>query len=106
MHDILAIDGGTPVRSSSFPTWPVFDDREERALLEVLHSGQWGALTGTKVPAFEKAFAEFQAATYGVCVPNGTIALELALRALGVGPGDEGITTPYTCIATAAAAFA
>jgi len=106
MSNPLAIDGGTPVRSQPFPAWPVFDHREERALLEVLHSGHWGALTGTKVPAFEKAFAQFQDAAYGVCVPNGTIALELALRALGVGPGDEVITTPYTFIATASAAFA
>src|SRR5690606_8381823 len=106
MSNPLAIDGGTPVRSQPFPAWPVFDHREGRALLEVLHSGHWGALTGTKVPAFEKAFAQFQDAAYGVCVPNGTIALELALRALGVGPGDEVITTPYTFIATASAAFA
>jgi dTDP-4-amino-4,6-dideoxygalactose transaminase len=106
MNHSLAIDGGTPLRRTPFPIWPVFDEREERALLEVLHSGHWGALTGSKVLAFEKAFAEFQGAAYGVCVPNGTLALELALRALGVQPGDEVITTPYTFVATASAAFA
>ncbi|MDQ3398217.1 MAG: DegT/DnrJ/EryC1/StrS family aminotransferase [Deinococcota bacterium] len=102
----LALDGGTPVRTRPFPSWPIFDEREERGLLEVLHSGHWGALSGSKVSTFEQRFAEFQGARFGVCVPNGTLALELALRALGVGPGDEVITTPYTFIATASAAFA
>ncbi|HOG48682.1 MAG TPA: DegT/DnrJ/EryC1/StrS family aminotransferase, partial [Anaerolineae bacterium] len=73
---------------------------------DVLRSGQWGALAGHMVQAFERRFAEFQGARYGVCVPNGTLALQMALKALGVGPGDEVITTPYTFIATANAALA
>lgn len=105
MTDRLAIDGGAPTRTLPFPAWPVFDEREEDALLEVLHSGKWGALTGDKVTTFEKRFADLQGARFAVCVPNGTLALELALRALGVGPGDEVITTPYTFIATASAAL-
>jgi dTDP-4-amino-4,6-dideoxygalactose transaminase len=103
MTSKLAIDGGTPVRQTPFHTWPVFGEAEERNLLEVLHSGKWGVLTGTKVTEFEQKFAAFQAARFGVGVPNGTLALELALRALGIGPGDEVITTPYTFIATASA---
>lgn len=105
MTEKLAIDGGQPVRPHPFPAWPVFDEREERALLEVLHSGSWGIFGGDKVRTFAQRFAEFQGARFGVCVPNGTLALELAYRALGIGPGDEIITTPYTFVATATAAL-
>jgi dTDP-4-amino-4,6-dideoxygalactose transaminase len=103
--DKLAIDGGAPVRTATFPSWPVFDDREERLLLEVLRSGKWGEITGDKVTTFAARFAEYQGAKYGVCVPNGTMAIQLGLKALGVGPGDEVITTPYTFVATASAAL-
>ncbi|MFN8500108.1 MAG: DegT/DnrJ/EryC1/StrS family aminotransferase [Anaerolineae bacterium] len=103
--DKLAIDGGAPVRTHPFPTWPIWDEREERELLDVLHSGRWGMFAGSKVKTFEERFAAFQGARFGVCVPNGTLALELALRALGIGPGDEVITSPYTFIATASAAL-
>lgn len=101
----LAVDGGSPVRTDPFPSWPVFDEREERLLLEVLHSGKWGELAGNKVTTFAQRFAEYQGAKYGVCVPNGTMAIQIGLKALGVGPGDEVITTPYTFVATASAAL-
>ncbi|MEJ5197911.1 MAG: DegT/DnrJ/EryC1/StrS family aminotransferase [Anaerolineae bacterium] len=100
----LAIDGGAPTRTAPFPDWPIYDEREERNLLEVLRSGRWG-IGGTKVAEFEARFAAFQAARFGICVPNGTLALQLAFQALGIGPGDEVITTPYTFIATASAAI-
>lgn len=100
MKERLAIDGGRPVRTKPFPAWPQFDQREEQALLHVLHSRNWGFHVGTQVTAFEKIFAEFQDARFGVCVPNGTLGLEMALRALGIQSGDEVITTPYTFIAT------
>jgi len=106
MTDQLAVDGGVPVRTGPFPEWPRYGDREEQLLLEVLHSGQWGELTGSKVAEFTRAFAAFQGADWGVSVPNGTLALELALQTLGVGFGDEIITTAYTFIATASSAFA
>jgi dTDP-4-amino-4,6-dideoxygalactose transaminase len=106
MTERLAIDGGSPVRTEPFPDWPIFGDREEQLLLEVLHSGKWGELTGSKVMTFARDFAAFQGASYGVCVPNGTLALEVGLEALGVGHGDEIITTAYTFIATASSAFA
>jgi dTDP-4-amino-4,6-dideoxygalactose transaminase len=104
MSTQLAIDGGPPVRTTPFPAWPIYDEREERNLLEVLRSGLWG-IGGTKVAEFERRFAAYQAAAVGVCVPNGTLALQMALDALGIGPGDEVITTPYTFIATASAAL-
>ena len=102
----LAIDGGSPVRTEAWPAWPVWDSNEERALLEVLHSGQWWSHGGNKVPEFEAAFATFQGAKHGICVTNGTAALEVALRALGIGCGDEVIVPPYTFIATASSVLA
>ena len=100
MSSRLAIDGGNPIRTTPFPAWPVFDQLEETAILEVLHSGQWGVLAGTKVKQFEADFAAFQQASHGSCVVNGTAGLEVAIRAMGIGPGDEVLTTPYTFIAT------
>ncbi len=99
------MDGGDPVRTAPYPAWPVFDEREERLLLEVLRSGKWGEIGGDKVTTFAARFAAYQGARFGVCVPNGTMAVQLGLKALGVGPGDEVITTPYTFIATASAAL-
>jgi dTDP-4-amino-4,6-dideoxygalactose transaminase len=101
----LAIEGGTAVRTAPWPSWPVWDETEERALLEVLHSGQWGMISGGKVREFEETWARFQGAKHCVCVVNGTAALEVALRALGVGPGDEVIVPPYTFVATPSAAI-
>lgn len=106
MAEKLAIDGGNPVRTRSFPRWPVFDAREERLVLEVLHSGDWGVLSGEKVHTFERQFADFQQARFGLCVTSGTAALEIALRALAVGPGDEVIVPAYTFVATATAVLA
>jgi dTDP-4-amino-4,6-dideoxygalactose transaminase len=106
MEDKLALEGGIPVRQRPFPAWPVWDEREEKQILEVLHSGQWGMLSGTKVHAFERAFADYQQARHGICVVNGTAALEIAMRAIDLAPGDEVITTPYTFVATVNAALA
>ena len=91
--------------ASLFPDWPQYDEREERQLLEVLHSRVWGVFSDGvgKVETFSRRFAAFQQARLGICVPNGTLGLELALRALGIGAGDDVITTPYTVIATAGA---
>ncbi len=110
----LAIFGGTPVRNKPFPSWPVFDRAEERALLEVLQSGKWwryaypdsegqSGLMGSKVAEFQQTFARFQGARFGIACANGTAALEVSLKALGVGPGDEVIVPAYTFVATATA---
>lgn len=103
--EVLALEGGTAVHSGGWPRWPVWDEREERALLEVLRSGTWGMVHGSKVTEFETAWGRFQQAEYCVAVVNGTSALEVALRALEIAPGDEVIVPPYTFIATAAAAL-
>ena len=105
MVEKLAIEGGQSVRTVPFVSWPIWGEREEALLLEVLHSGQWGILSGNKVSEFERAFAAFQGAKHALCVTSGTSALEVAMRALGIGAGDEVITTPYTFVATPSAAF-
>jgi dTDP-4-amino-4,6-dideoxygalactose transaminase len=106
MSNQLAVDGGTPVRSKPWPSWPVFGDEEERLLVDVLRSGQWWSVGGKRVPEFEAAFAAMHDAAHAVAVTNGTAAIEIALRALGVGCGDEVIVPPYTFIATASSVLA
>jgi dTDP-4-amino-4,6-dideoxygalactose transaminase len=97
----LALAGGRPACDSQWPAWPIHDESEERALLEVLRSGEWWY--GARVGQFEREFAAFQGAAHGVSCTNGTTAIEMGLRALGVLPGDEVIVPPYTFIATASA---
>lgn len=97
----LAIKGGKPVRTASWPGWPVHDEREEKAVLDVLRTGKWGYNDGEKVKEFEKKFADYQDARFGVATVNGTMALHTAMVCAGVGPGDEVIVPPYTFIATA-----
>lgn len=99
----LAIDGGSPVRSAPFPKWPVHDETELAALREVLESGVWSTSSGPKVREFERRFATFQGSAYGVATTSGTISLMVALRALGIGAGDEVIIPAYTFMATASA---
>jgi dTDP-4-amino-4,6-dideoxygalactose transaminase len=101
MRKRLALYGGPPVRERPFPVWPVYGSEEESALLEVLRSRKWGRIDGTRTADFERVFAEYQDCTYGVAVFNGTVALQLALLAAGIGEGDEVIVPPYTFLATA-----
>ena len=103
----LAIKGGKKVASEGLKTqWPVFDKKEEKALIEVLRSGKWwrGAYkdqNDSKVGQFEKAFAEFSDAKYGIAVVNGSAAIELALKTGGIEAGDEVIVPAATFISTA-----
>ena len=97
----LALDGGRPVRTEPFPTWPQWDEAEEQALRDVLASGKWYRVTGTQVDALEEEFAAYHEARHGVAVTNGSAALEVCLRAAEIDWGDEIITSPYTFIATA-----
>src|SRR5690242_1354739 len=100
--DRLAVLGGKPACSFAWPKWPIHDEREEAALVEVLRSGEWWY--GERVRQFEREFAAFQGAKFAVSCTNGTTAIEMGLRALGIVPGDEVIVPPYTFIATATAA--
>jgi dTDP-4-amino-4,6-dideoxygalactose transaminase len=103
MTSPLALNGGPKTREKPFQTWPVYDQAEEQALLEVLRGGCWGRIDGDRVGAFEKAFATYQDALYGVACSSGTAALRLALLAAGIEEGDEVIVPPYTFVATASA---
>jgi dTDP-4-amino-4,6-dideoxygalactose transaminase len=107
----LALRGGTPVINRPLgKPWPIFGDLERQYLMEVLESGIWwrGGYTDSnvelsKVARFEHAFAAYQDAKYGIAVTNGTQALECALKAVGIQPGDEVIVPAATFVATATA---
>ena len=102
----LAIQGGKPVHSGNWPIWPVYDESEKDALMQVLESRVWWRTPGTQTLAFEQEFAGYHQAKYGIAVTNGTAALEVANAALGIGPGDEVILPNFTFIATASAVLA
>lgn len=102
----LAIDGGAPVRARPFAPWPVFAEDERRASDAVLASGKVNYWTGEECRRFEEEFARYVGVRHAISLANGTLALELALRALGVGPGDEVIAPAKTFIASASAAVA
>ncbi|MGH9309253.1 MAG: DegT/DnrJ/EryC1/StrS family aminotransferase [Vicinamibacterales bacterium] len=93
-----ALLGGTPVRRTRFPAWPIADAREEKALLDVVKSGKW--FRGENVAAFEGQYAALTGANHCLATANGTSALIISLSALGIGPGDEVIVPPYTFVAT------
>jgi dTDP-4-amino-4,6-dideoxygalactose transaminase len=78
---------------------PVLGEQEERALVEVLRSGQLSL--GPRLPEFERQFAAFVGAPLASAVSSGTSGLHLALRAVGVGDGDEVITSPLSFVASA-----
>ena len=90
-----------------FGPWPYFANDEIEAAAAVLRSGKVNYWTGEEGRLFEREFAEYTGCQHAVAVANGTVALELALRALGIGPGDDVITPSRTFIATASSvAFA
>src|SRR6266700_3491798 len=98
-----ALLGGRKAKTKPFPHWPMYDEKERRALTEVLESRVWWRTPGTKTLEFERAFAAFHGARHGIAVTNGTAALEVVMAALNVGPGDEVIVPDFTFIATASA---
>jgi dTDP-4-amino-4,6-dideoxygalactose transaminase len=100
---MLALFGGTPVRSRPFPSWPIFGDEEEARLLGTLRSGKWGRLHGEEVSEFEQRFASMHGCAHGIAVANGTVSLRIALMAAGIRAEDEVIVPPYTFISTASA---
>jgi dTDP-4-amino-4,6-dideoxygalactose transaminase len=99
----LALLGGDPIRKRPFTRWPVFDQRERAQLEDVLDSANWGGFPSPnrKAAEFAEAFARFQGAQYVIPTSSGTTALEVALKALEVGPGDEVIVPAITFAATA-----
>ena len=85
---------------SPFQPWPVFSQQEIDAVSEVLRSGRVNYWTGQACREFEREFAAWCGVPHAVSLANGTLALDVALRALGVGPGDEVIVTPRTFLAS------
>jgi len=80
--------------------WPLFSSEEADKVSEVLLSNRVNYWTGSEGREFEKAFAAFADAEHAIAVANGTVALDLALHALGIGDGDEVVVTPRTFIAS------
>jgi dTDP-4-amino-4,6-dideoxygalactose transaminase len=98
---VLAINGGSALRDRPFHRWPVGDPTDVAAVGKTILSGDWFASKGMNVAEFEEAFAAHQGAKHGVAVNGGTTALQVALRAAGILPGDEVIVPSYTFVATA-----
>jgi len=99
----LAVQGGTPVRSKPFPTWPQTHELDENNILKALRSHKWCTYDGEYVAKFEKVWAEHQGAQGCVMTPCGTHALHMALEMLEVQPGDEVLVAPFSFIADVAA---
>lgn len=86
--------------NTPFSPWPSFTQEEAAAVQRVLLSNKVNYWTGTEGREFEKEFAKWAGTCYAVALANGTLALDVALRALGIGAGDEVIVTPRTFIAS------
>ena len=90
----------TMMQSTSLAPWPDFSEEEVQAVAAVLQSNRVNYWTGDECRKFESEFAQWVGSNHAVALANGTVALDLALKALGVGPGDEVIVTPRTFIAS------
>jgi len=87
----------------TFSSWPAFSEEEVACAVQVLRSNRVNYWTGDEGRQFEIEFASFCNTQHAVALSNGTVALELALRALEIGPGDEVVVTPRTFIASVSA---
>src|SRR5262249_6479027 len=94
----LPTAGAAPLIPTPFTQWPQFDHRERDAILAVLESGNWGGYPFPNEIAsrFSRQFAAHQDSKHALCAANGTVTLEIALKAIGIGPGDEVIVPAYT----------
>jgi dTDP-4-amino-4,6-dideoxygalactose transaminase len=86
--------------NTSFSPWPSFTTQEAEAVVRVLISNKVNYWTGEECRAFEQEFAAWTGAAHAVALANGTLALDVLLKAMGIGPGDEVIVTPRTFIAS------
>jgi len=100
MEKNLAINGGTAVIGEPLPGWPWFDEETIKFAMEPLQSGKVNYWTGKLGLEFEEKWAEYNNVKFSISTSSGTSALHTALGAMGIGPGDEVITVPYTFIAT------
>jgi perosamine synthetase len=108
VDDKLAVLGGTPVRNKAWLSWPaaIADDKMLSSITETVKSGKWSRIQDAvhgKVATFEKEYAALIGAKFCVGTGSGTQALSTCVEALGIGPGDEVITSPYTDFGTISA---
>ena len=104
-HKKLALFGGTPVApDKQWPKWPYVDEKIVAKVADTVRTGKWCRkdVKGGNVDTFEQAYAELRGARGCVCTGSGTQALHTVVEALGIGPGDEVITSPYTDMGTIA----
>lgn len=87
--------------NSTFSPWPSFTNEEIDAVAQTLASNRVNYWTGDRGREFERRFAEWTGTKHAVALANGTLALDVALKALGIGQGDEVVTTPRTFVASA-----
>ena len=87
--------------NTSLSPWPSFTEEEADAVSRVLLSNKVNYWTGSECREFEKEFAAFAGTQYAVALANGTLALDVALKAVGIGAGDDVIVTPRTFLASA-----
>lgn len=95
LREPLALRGGAPAVPEGPPAWPLQDEDVLEALLSAFRGGSWGKYVGGNVARLEGAMAEFHGLRHAVACGSGTFAIELALRALDVGPGDEVALAAY-----------
>lgn len=86
--------------NTPFAPWPSYTEEEIEAAARVLRSNRVNYWTGEECRAFEREFAEWVGVPYAVALANGTVALDVALKALGIGPGDDVVVTPRSFIAS------
>ncbi|MFN7390702.1 aminotransferase class I/II-fold pyridoxal phosphate-dependent enzyme, partial [Brevundimonas sp.] len=87
--------------NTPFAPWPSFSPEEVQAVADVLASNRVNYWTGDVCRTFERRFADWAEVPHAIALMNGTVALDAALFALGIGPGDEVIVTPRTFMASA-----
>jgi perosamine synthetase len=114
MNNTLALFGGTPVRNKPFPPFPVLGKDEHDAVLDVLREGRLSMFIaspgeffggGKRIQRFEQEFAEYHGVKYAVAFNSATAALHAAVVGVGLEPGEEIITTPYTFTSSATCAL-
>ncbi|GAB6946385.1 DegT/DnrJ/EryC1/StrS family aminotransferase [Vulcanisaeta sp. JCM 16161] len=101
MSELPAIEGGKPTRAVPLRFKPWITDDDINLVIDVLKSGQLSAIGGKWNALLEQELSKYLGTKYAITVSNGTTALHVALKAIGVGPGDEVITTPFTFAASA-----
>jgi dTDP-4-amino-4,6-dideoxygalactose transaminase len=95
INSVPALLGGKPIRPQGPPDWPIADDAVREAMLASYRDGSWGRYQGGHVARLERRLAEMHHVEHVLSCSSGTFAVELALRALKIGPGDEVVMAAY-----------